>query len=211
MSSSPRRDLEGASFPTPPDDVVDPAGGEGEEDRMGEGEGHRVVCAGGVDRSPRRGRSHRRRPRRRAHATKRWTISATTTTRRRISISCGRVPLPPLLFALPVVMRYTAHCAPPRGNLFDFVTRLMTSCDDRGRGERAGGSKQDDGRGGLTRWGEHKKSVKGGGAGTVRVGRDLPAVTRNHRSAHCRAGMGEFRREDNSPTAATRMMTGSAD
>ena len=57
-------------------------------------------------------------------------------------MSCGRVPLPPLLFASLGVSRLTVRCAPPRGDLFDFVTRLITSCDGRGRGERAGGSKQ---------------------------------------------------------------------
>ena len=115
---------------------------------------------------------------------------------------CAPPPLAPLLFASPRQreghlfdrelrppppatalvcvagrVEFDRALRPPQGDLFDFVTRLITSCDGRGRGERAGGGKQDDGRGGLTRRGEHTKSVRGGGAGSARVGRDLPAVT----------------------------------
>ncbi len=61
----------------------------------------------------------------------------------------------------------------------------------------------------CARGGENTKNQSGGGAGSARVGNDLPAVSRNHPSAHCRARMGECQRKDNSPTAATRMMTGS--
>ena len=53
-------------------------------------------------------------------------------------------PRPPATALVRVAGRVTFDCAlrPPRGDLFDFVTRLITSCDGRGRGERAGGSKQ---------------------------------------------------------------------
>ena len=52
-------------------------------------------------------------------------------------------PRPPATALVRVAGRVTFDCAlrPPRGDLFDFVTRLITSCDGRGRGERAGGSR----------------------------------------------------------------------